>query len=380
MKLYLYVLILITACINFSCATTKHSTGNETIGLLKFLDEYDVPYNTDYKNTTIGGLSGIDYHATSRAYYMISDDRSEKNPARFYEAQIIISKNKIDSVVFTNVKFLKNNSGNNYPNSNTDPYHTPDPEALRYNPENNTFVWSSEGERIVKPDKIVLEDPAITEITAEGNYVDTFQIPPQLHMHPDESGPRQNSVFEGATFTDNFKTLFVSVEEPLYDDGPRAGLNDSTGIIRILQFDMDTKKPVAQYAYILDPVTHAPIPENAFKINGIPDILSVGKNKFLIIERSYSTGRIACTIKIFLADISSAENINDIASLKNKPQLKAASKKLLLNMDDLGIYIDNIEGITFGPILPDGKRSLLFVADNNFNPLERTQFLLFEIE
>ena len=49
-------------------------------------------------------------------------------------------------------------------------------------------------------------------------------------------------------------------------------------------------------------------------------------------------------------------------------------------MDDLGIYIDNIEGITFGPILPDGKRSLLFVADNNFNPLEKTQFLLFEIE
>ncbi|HEX7458942.1 MAG TPA: esterase-like activity of phytase family protein [Ginsengibacter sp.] len=380
MKLHLYVLILIIVYINFSCAATKHSTGNETICHLKFLDEYDVPYNTNFKNTTIGGLSGIDYNAASKIYYMISDDRSEKSPARFYEAQIIINKSKIDSVVFTDVKFLKNNSGNNYPNSNSDPYHTPDPEALRYNPENNTFVWSSEGERIVKPDKIVLEDPAITEINADGNYIDTFQLPSQLHMHSDELGPRQNSVFEGVTFTDNYKTLFVSVEEPLYDDGPRSGLNDSTGITRILQFDMDKKKPVSQYAYILDPVTHAPIPENAFKINGIPDILSIGKNKFLIIERSYSTGRFACTIKVFIADISSAENINDIASLKNKPELKVALKKLLLNMDDLGIYIDNIEGVTFGPMLPDGKRSLLFVADNNFNPLEKTQFLLFEIE
>jgi hypothetical protein len=145
MKLHLYVLILIIVCINFSCATIKHSTGNETIGHLKFLDEYDVPYNTNFKNTTIGGLSGIDYNAASKVYYMISDDRSEKNPARFYEAQIMINKNKIDSVLFTDVKFLKNNSGNNYPNSNIDPYHTPDPEALRYNPENNTFVWSSEG-------------------------------------------------------------------------------------------------------------------------------------------------------------------------------------------------------------------------------------------
>lgn len=199
-------------------------------------------------------------------------------------------------------------------------------------------------------------------------------------MHSNESGPRQNSVFEGVTFADNYKTLFVNVEEPLYDDGSRSGLNDSAGITRILQFDMAAKKPVAQYAYILDPVAHAPIPANAFKINGIPDILSIGKNKFLVIERSYSTGRMACTIKVFLADISSAENINDIASLKTKTGLKTVYKKLILNMDDLGIYIDNIEGVTFGPILPDGKRSLLFIADNNFNPLEKTQFLLFEIE
>jgi hypothetical protein len=49
-------------------------------------------------------------------------------------------------------------------------------------------------------------------------------------------------------------------------------------------------------------------------------------------------------------------------------------------MDDLGIYIDNIEGVTFGPTLANGKKSLIFIADNNFNPLEQTQFLLFEIE
>jgi hypothetical protein len=300
MKLYLYVLILIIVCVSFSCATTKHSTGNETIGHLKFLDEYDIPYNANFKNTTIRGLSGIDYNAGGKVYYMISDDRSEKNPARFYEARITISKNKIDSVYFTDVKFLKNKSGNNYPNSNIDPYHTPDPEALRYNPENNTFVWSSEGVRIVKPDKVVLEDPAITEINDNGNYIDTFQLPSQLHMHPDESGPGQNSVFEGVTFTDNYKTLFVSVEEPLYDDGQRSGLNDSTGIIRIIQYNMDTKKPVAQYAYIPDPVAHVPIPANAFKINGIPDILSIGKIRSWLLSAPTLPGDLHAPLKFFL--------------------------------------------------------------------------------
>jgi hypothetical protein len=45
-----------------------------------------------------------------------------------------------------------------------------------------------------------------------------------------------------------------------------------------------------------------------------------------------------------------------------------ATKKLLLNLDDLGIYIDNIEGVTFGPVLPNGHKTLGMVADNNFNP------------
>ena len=83
MKLYLLVSFLIIVCISFSCATTKQTADNETIGHLKFLSEYDVPFNKDFKNTTIGGLSGIDYNPAGKVYYMISDDRSEKNPARF---------------------------------------------------------------------------------------------------------------------------------------------------------------------------------------------------------------------------------------------------------------------------------------------------------
>ena len=73
-------------------------------------------------------------------------------------------------------------------------------KPLRYNPKNNTFVWSSEGERIVRPNKIVLENPSVTVINTDGNYIDTFTLPSQLHMHATESGPRQNGVFEGLDF------------------------------------------------------------------------------------------------------------------------------------------------------------------------------------
>lgn len=374
--LYIFAILIILS----SCNTTRKIEKTPQITALKFLSEYDVPFNENYKNTTIGGLSGIDYHPEKDEYYLISDDRSAINPVRFYTAQIEINKNKIDTVIFTAATFLKNKSGNFYPNSRQNSSQTPDPEALRYNKKNNTLIWSSEGERIVNSKEAILLNPAITETDSNGNYIDTFQLPPQLIMHAREEGPRQNGVFEGLAFDDNYKNLFVSVEEPLYQDGPRAGSGDSSGIVRIIKFDIATKKPVAQYAYRIEPVAYPPITPSAFKVNGISDILYVGKNRLLVVERSYSTGRLPCTIKVFLADLSTVDNINDVASLKNKPGVKFIPKKLLLNMDQLGIYIDNIEGVTFGPELANGKRSLLFVSDNNFNPLEKSQFLLFEIE
>jgi len=184
---------------------------------------------------------------------------------------------------------------------------------------------------------------------------------------------------EGLSFTKNFKTLFVNLEEPLYEDGPRADVTENNPFIRIYKFDVASKKNLAQYAYKLDKVAYPASPENAFKINGIPDILSIGKKQLLVIERSFSTGRLPCTIKIFTANLKKATNVKNIASLSETKSYRTVSKKLLLNMDDLGIYTDNIEGVTFGPDLPNGHKSLVFVADNNFNSFEKTQFLLFEI-
>ena len=40
--------------------------------------------------------------------------------------------------------------------------------------------------------------------------------------------------------------------------------------------------------------------------------------------------------------------------------------------------LDNTEGMCWGPVLPNGNRSLLFVSDDNFNPRQITQFLAFE--
>ena len=365
-----------------SCSSTKRIQSEQqtaNISALKFLGEYDIPYGFSYNNTTIGGLSGIDYHAADDLYYFICDDRSAINPARFYTAKIFIKQTGIDSIRFTAVKNLFQPNGDVYPSSKQDPYNTPDPEAMRYDPIQKKLVWSSEGERIVRGKDTVLEDPSVRIITTEGNYSDSFSLLSIARMQVTEKGPRQNSVFEGMTFADNYKTLFVNIEEPLYEDGPRADVTDNNALIRILKFDVSSKKNINQYAYKLDPIAYQSNPSTGYKINGVPDILSLSNDKLLVIERSFSTGRLACTVKIFITDLSNATDIKDNPSLKNNPGFKTATKKLILNMDDLGIYIDNIEGVSFGPLLPNGHKTLLFVADNNFSPVEKSQLLLFEV-
>ena len=373
--LMVWVAVWLMVTINVTAQTNKTTA----IQKIKLLDVYEIPHNVLYDSTTVGGLSGIDYDAANDCYYMICDDRSAINPARYYTARIKINQQKIDTVQFIGVHFLKDEYAQLYPGSKQDRKRTPDPEALRYNPHTRQMIWSSEGERIVNAKDTVLNNPAITIIQPNGTWVDTFALPENLFMHASENGPRQNGVLEGMTFADNYTTLYINVEEPLYEDGPKADLTPNKAFVRLYKFDVATKKNTAQYAYELDPVAYAPIVPGTFKVNGIPDMLDLGNGHLLIIERSFSTGRLACTIKVFTINVKGATNIINNSSLTNNNQFTPVKKQLLLNMDDLGVFTDNFEGVTFGPVLPNGHQTLLFVADNNFAAYQRSQFFLFEI-
>ena len=375
MKKYAKVFLL---CVFIaSCSTQKTITLTDR-SQLKFIGEYDIPHNQIFQNTTIGGLSGIDYDSRNKIYYLISDDRSSISPARFYSAKIFLNKEGIDTIHFISVNSLLQPGGSIYPNTKQNPFRTPDPEAIRFNKKTNQLVWSSEGERIVKKDTIVLEDPSVNIVYVDGTYIDSFALPANMHMQSFQQGPRQNGVFEGMSFIKNYKKLLVSVEEPLFEDGPRAGLNDSSAWTRIIKFDVKSHKPEAQYAYKIEAVAFPENPPGSFKINGVADILALNDYQLIVLERSFSTGRKPCTVKIYLADLINALDVSNVPSL-GVSAIKFISKRLLLNMDDLGIYTDNIEGVTLGPKLSNGHQSIIFVADNNFSKDEVTQFLLFEI-
>ena len=48
-----------------------------------------------------------------------------------------------------------------------------------------------------------------------------------------------------------------------------------------------------------------------------------------------------------------------------------------IDLDVLGLTLDNLEGMTLGPRLPNGDRALIIMSDNNFTPGQVSQFLLF---
>jgi len=369
--------LLVFSSFIFSCSNLKNSTENRLAPSLKLWSVIEIPFDKTFQNTKVGGLSGIDYDKKNALYYLICDDRSVYNNSRFYTAKIPLFENKIQSIDFQSVIILKNESRTAFGNWNSTPTTSTDPEDIRFNPKTNTLIWSSEGARIITREKQILQNPSLNSMDLKGNFLNTFTLPENLKMQQEEKGPRNNGTLEGIAFDSKFKTIYSHTEEPLFEDGDQANASKG-GLIRLYQFDTKTKKNTAQFGYKLEPIALEPNPKGSFAVNGVSAIQYYGKNQLLVIERSYSTGTQACTVKVFLCDLNNATNVTDYPSLQNQ-KFKLTSKKLILNMDDLGIFIDNVEGITFGPKLANGNQSIIFVSDNNFSDKQKTQVFLFEV-
>ncbi|HYO21301.1 MAG TPA: esterase-like activity of phytase family protein, partial [Flavisolibacter sp.] len=252
---FLYRLSAITSLfLTIISCTAARKAADTNINGLRFIGEYTIPSDQLFKGTTVGGLSGIDYDPKKDVYYFISDDRSDINPIRFYTAKIRIAANGIEDVKFTTVTNLLQKTGLPFYNRKQNTLGVPDPEGIRINHITQSLAWVSEGERTVNKEKTVLTDPAVIVSRTNGEWTDSFPLPANFRMMATDTGPRNNEALEALAFSTDFKKLLVGLEGPLYEDGPRAGLFDSTGWVRICQYDAVTKKLEAQWAYQIDPV------------------------------------------------------------------------------------------------------------------------------
>jgi hypothetical protein len=110
---------------------------------LEFLGETIVPRALEFDKTPVGGLSGITYSPKDDLFYAVSDDRSIKAPARFYQFKLDLdpASSKPIATKFTGVTTLKNAEGNEYEKGSIDP------EGIAITPQGTVWI-SSEGAAI----------------------------------------------------------------------------------------------------------------------------------------------------------------------------------------------------------------------------------------
>lgn len=358
---------LITFSVIFFLTIKVNEAQNNSIKKLRFIGEQIIPANTEFKNTKVGGLSSIDF--VNGKFYLISDDKNK--PVRFYEMELDFTKDN-----FSKIKI------NEVTNIDTDEDFI-DPESLRFDKENNSFFWSSEGNY----KKAV--SPKVFEISAKGKEIKTHKTPNifQAKNNTKTTGTRRNGTFEALSMSIDPNIYWVGMELPLKQDGEEPQIEEGKYPIRISKLNKKTDELKYQFAYMLDAIPKNSIPKNKFIVNGCPEILEIDSSHFLVLERAYASGHKdgGNTIKIYIADFSEATDISNIQSLKNKKYIPA-KKTLLFNFETIrpkltnGI-VDNIEGITFGKVLENGNRTIVVVSDNNFNKFnpQLNQFIVFEL-
>jgi hypothetical protein len=379
----------------FAALTLLAAAGTTQAQPLGYIGQQIVPTGQVFDGTTIGGLSGIERDTRSGRYLAISDDRSNVNPARFYELSLNLAQFRRSAnpgqagVSFNAVTTLLQADGTPFaPN-------TLDPESMRINPRTGTLVWSNEGQR-GGAGVPTLQNPTVREMTPAGATLRDYAVPARYSpagTGVSDPGIRNNLAFESLTFSTDGRTLYTATENALVQDGAAATLAAGSPS-RILSFDARTGQAGAEYAYPVEPVALAPVPGSGFATNGLVELLAVGDRQFIAVERSFSAGAATPgagpsglptgnTIRLYAVDARGATDVSGFDLTSGQPYT-AVSKTLLLDLSTLrnddgsALALDNIEGITWGADF-EGRRTLVLVSDNNFSDTQFTQFVALSV-
>jgi hypothetical protein len=365
---------------------------------LSYLGQQIVPTSATFRGLPAGGLSSIDYVPATGRYLAICDDRSDRGPARFYELALDLSQFRRSAdpghagVTWVDMTTLRDKDGQPFGRNRIDP------ESLRLDAQRQLIYWADEGQR----SSAVIDPPTLRRMHPHGTPAGDFTLPPYYRpagsaggLAAGDTGPHNNLAFESVAITPDGRTLWTMVENGLAQDSLPAAQGQGSRA-RMLSFDLDTGKAGAEYVYDVAPLPFPPAREGDFATNGVPDILALSATEFIVIERAYAVGAAtpgraaltgkptSTTIKLFRIDTQGATDVSGWPTIKGR-DVVPVKRSLLLDLSSLTnddgsvLALDNIEGITFGPMV-NGKRTLILVSDNNFNPAQFTQFIALQID
>ena len=335
---------------------------------LEFIGEAHLPPGLQIDGRSVGGLSGMAYDSKSGRFYVVSDEPSKRFPASFFVLEIDLADGRLrdGAVRVTDVVTLQDEPGRAFQVNEVDP------EGAAFTAE-GTLLVSSEGQAAAGV------PPFLREFELDGSPLRTFVLPDRYLPRPGR-GVRHNLAFEALTVTPDHRYAIAATENALTQDGPESTL-ETRSPSRIVRFDVDTASLVDEFLYWVEPVASPATLVGGLEVAGLVELIALDETHLLALERSFSVGA-GNTIRLFLVALDRATDISSRESLAgvDLESLRPASKRLLIDFSDLGIGLDNLEGMAFGPPLADGRRSLILVGDDNFNyPIQVSQILAFAV-
>ena len=335
---------------------------------IEYLNQVVLPNKMAFQKTKIGGLSGLYFDPKTQKLFAVSDDRGFVNEPRIYEFKIQISP-KDFKVEPQKVIFLTVNESELSHKTTASPSklfsRVLDMEAISMTPWGD-FLLTNEGDMNKKP----RVNPQLFSVNAAGTIMREFDVPKDFLPEPSgeqKKGVQNNLAFEGLAMNPNGKEWIMATEAAL--------LQDPKDQVRFIQYEMPEAwvlKPGKEYRYPMPQGKANPKSLIEFQ-KGVSEIVYLNDHELLVLERllDISSDGAKLQIQMFQTD------------LKQPGPDGVLNKKMVLDFSSLEAKIghnENYEGMTWGPTLPDGRRSLIVVSDDNFMSEQRTQFLLFAVK
>lgn len=329
-----------------------------------YVNSLTLPADLGFGGSRVGGLSGIDYDRATGEFVAISDNRGEQGPVRLYTLGLPLENGRLATARFDQVVQLRDTDDAPYAPRSADT------ESVRWLPGRAGYLYTSEGEaRIGRPG-------FVREASLDGGFIRDVPLPDHFtpRLGPDgavTSGIRDNLGFEAMTLSHDGSRVTAVSENALAQDGPAASL-DGTSPSRLVILDRASGTDLGEYTYPVDAVPAGGMPQ----ATGVAEILAADDGAYLTLERTMIPGQ-GFTGKIYWTTTDGADDVKDIPALTGTE--RPMRKELLFDFATVAADSDCIEGITWGPRLPDGSRSLVVVADDNFGLAGRTTFHLLSV-
>lgn len=272
---------------------------------------------------------------------------------------------------------LKDESGGPLIGLQTDMLRRYDPEGIRLGPGGVLYISEEYGPAI---DAFHLDGARSLRLGVPAAFIPEHRSGNPLEELPpaNTKGRQPNRGFEGLAISADGRLLYAAPQSPLLQDGALNAEGKRFGVsVRFLELNTRTGA-TRELVYQIDDASH-----------GISEVLWANERTLLVLERDGSDRRVR---RIYAADFSAATDVSGrerLPSLGLPPGVKVMEKRLLLDLMDpawadrltTGVrgMPEKIEGLTFGPDLPDGRRTLILATDNDMRADEPTWFWAFAL-